>query len=252
MLRRGIEIRYFIRFALAGCLLLLIVACGRLMSYADAPKPPKSSPPGEHQIWVVKRFLPWMVRSGGTYSSVPIADGQLLRDLVEKTKRRRGLEIGSGKGYSAIWIGLGMETTGGSLVTIEINPKRAASCGANVKKAGLRKIVRCLQGDALKVTHQLDGPFDFMFVDVGPTDVLPFIKAAEPKLAEGPIIAFHAVEFAKSYLKFLKYARAQGWFLGTIKPKDGMGLVLVSSKPLDVEGMPIKTLSLSSLSGGGK
>lgn len=243
MPRHEVEMRHFIRLALAGCLLMLIVACGRSMSDADAPKLPKSATPGQHQAWVADQFLPWMERSGGTYSSVPRADGQLLRTLVEKTRSRRGLEIGSGNGYSAIWIGLGMEKTGGSLVTIEIDPKRAAACGKYVEKAGLENIVSCVKGDALKVTPGLDGPFDFVFVDVGPTDVLPFIKAAEPKLAEGALITLHAVKFAKSYKKFLKYARAKRWFIGAIKPKDGMGLVLVSSKPFNLVGMPIKPLS---------
>jgi predicted O-methyltransferase YrrM len=136
-----------------------------------------------------------------------------------------------------------MEKTGGSLVTVEIDSDKAALCGSNVKRAGLGKTVSCVQGDALRVTPGLDGPFDFVFVDVGPMDVLPFVKAVEPKLTQGHIIALHAVEFAKSYVNFLKYARAKGWFIGTVKPKNGMGLVLISPKPLDFEGMPIKRMS---------
>jgi predicted O-methyltransferase YrrM len=235
--------RPVIRLALAGCLLVLIAACGGSMSDADAPAPPKSATPGQYRAWVADRFLPWMESSRGVYNSVPRADGQLLRTLVEKTKSRRGLELGSGNGYSAIWIGLGMEKTGGSLVTVEIDPKRAAACASYVEKAGLEKIVSCIKGDALKVTPGLDGPFDFMFVDLGSMDVLPFIKAVEPKLAAGALITFHAVKFVKNYANFLKYARAKGWFIGAIKPKDGMGLVLVSSKPLNFGGMPIKPLS---------
>src|SRR5581483_8742180 len=52
-------------------------------------------------------------------------DGRFLRMLVASTQRKRALEIGAANGYSAIWIGLGLRETGGTLVTIEIDPARA-------------------------------------------------------------------------------------------------------------------------------
>ncbi|MEJ2717431.1 MAG: class I SAM-dependent methyltransferase [Deltaproteobacteria bacterium] len=243
MPHRTIQMRPFIKLSLTVCLLVLLVAWGHSMSDARAPSLPKSSTPEEHQAWLINQFLPWMDRTGETYSSVPRADGELLRELVVKTKRHHSLEIGSGKGYSSIWIGAGMEKTGGRLVTIEINPNRAAACRRNVKAAGLEKTVSCVRGNALRIIPRLRGRFDFLFVDVGPMNILPLIRAAEPKFTNGPIIAMHAVEFAKSYVKFLKYARTKGWFVGAVKPKGGMGLVLVSPKPLHVEGLTIKQLS---------
>ena len=38
---------------------------------------------------------------------------------------KRVLEIGAARGYSAIWIGLGLRQTGGKLTTIEFDPVRA-------------------------------------------------------------------------------------------------------------------------------
>src|SRR5690606_11749850 len=51
--------------------------------------------------------------------AVSEADGRFLRTLVLATGAQRVLEIGGASGYSAIWMGLGLRETGGSLVTIE-------------------------------------------------------------------------------------------------------------------------------------
>ena len=68
-------------------------------------------------------------------------DGRFLRVLVATSKAKRALEIGGASGYSAIWIGLGLRETGGTLVTIEYDPVRAKELAENVKRAGLADIV---------------------------------------------------------------------------------------------------------------
>jgi predicted O-methyltransferase YrrM len=55
-------------------------------------------------------------------------DGRFLRVLIASSKAKRALEIGGASGYSAIWIGLGLRETGGTLVTMEYDPVRAKDC----------------------------------------------------------------------------------------------------------------------------
>jgi predicted O-methyltransferase YrrM len=198
------------------------------MSGNEPPQPPAFSSLQERHNWVIKTFLPWMEQFIGTYHNVPRADGKFLKKLVEKTSRRRALEMGSANGYSAIWIGLGLENTQGDLKTIEIEPHIAALCRENIKHAGLDKIVTCLTGDALKVTPNLQGPFDFLFIDIGPMDMTPFVKAAEPKLTMDAIIVLHNLAFASSYQTVLDYADSKGWHVQKVKPDHGMGLFLIS------------------------
>ncbi|MBM4084530.1 MAG: hypothetical protein FJ272_07050, partial [Planctomycetes bacterium] len=149
-----------------------------------APEPPKFASDAERHGWVLNTLMPWMEPFGRTYHNVPRSDGEYLRWLVVATKRKKALEVGTSNGYSALWLGLGLEATKGHLTTVEIDPKRVQDAQGNLRAAGmLGKVVTTLEGDALKVVPALEGKFDFAFIDIGPK-ALPFFEAVEPKLTE--------------------------------------------------------------------
>ena len=81
-----------------------------------------------------------------------------MRLLVASSRTKRALEIGGASGYSAIWLGLGLRTTGGTLVTIEYDPQRAREAKANIHRAGMDDVVtvvlgRRVQGDPEAAGH---------------------------------------------------------------------------------------------------
>lgn len=125
-------------------------------------------------------------------------DGQFLRMLVASTGRKRALEIGAAQGYSAIWIGMGLRDTGGTLVTIEYDPARAKEAAANVKRAGLDDIVQVISGDAFAEIPKLTGTFDCVFVDAWKRDYIKFFDLTYPRLDEGGIFLGHNVINKKS------------------------------------------------------
>ena len=92
-------------------------------------------------------------------------DGRFLRLMIATSGAKRALEIGGASGYSAIWMGQALRTTGGRLVTIEYDPVRARELGENIRRAGLTDIVSVVAGDAFERTPQLEGTFDFVFLD---------------------------------------------------------------------------------------
>ena len=208
----------------------MIAACDYEMSASEAPHAPAFANPEERRAWVIKNYLPWMEAYDWTYYNVPPSDGRFLFELIQKTNRQSALEMGSANGYSAIWIGLAMEQTKGKLVTIELDREKAALCKSNIKNVGLEKVVTCLQGDALLVAPSLEGQFDFLFVDIGPTDLLPFVKAAEQKLMHDFIIALHNIGFAGNYEKLFEYAKSKGWVIKSVRTKNGEGFFLISPK----------------------
>ena len=120
-------------------------------------------------------------------------DGRFLRMMVASTGARRALEIGAASGYSAIWIGLGLRATGGRLVTVEYDAKRAAEAAANVKRAGLHDIVRVVAGDAFKEIPKLQGDVDFVFLDAWKPDYKKFFDLVYPRLAPGGLFLAHNV-----------------------------------------------------------
>ena len=75
-------------------------------------------------------------------------DGRLLRLLTETTDAKRVVEIGTSNGYSAIWFCLALRTTGGRLITHEIDPEKVALARDNFKRAGVEELVTIVEGDA--------------------------------------------------------------------------------------------------------
>ena len=130
--------------------------------------------------------------------SVAEEDGRFLRMLVASTGRKRALEIGAAQGYSAIWIGMGLRDTGGTLVTIEYDPVRAKEAAANVKRAGLDDIVTVIGGDAFVEIPKLSGTFDCVFVDAWKRDYIKFFDLTYPRLDAGGLFLGHNVINKKS------------------------------------------------------
>ena len=61
-------------------------------------------------------------------------DAALLRILIESSRAKRGLEIGTATGYGAIVMGLGFERNGGRLTCVEIDPAMIEIARANIRK----------------------------------------------------------------------------------------------------------------------
>ena len=125
--------------------------------------------------------------------NVPQADGKFLHDLIVKKGYKRGLEIGTSNGYSGIWIGLAMRKTNGKLITLEINQGRASLARENFGQVKLEKYVELREGDALKLIPQIEGPFDFVFIDAWKPDYNRYFYLVFPKLSPGGVIVAHNV-----------------------------------------------------------
>ncbi len=141
----------------------------------------------------------------GSRYNVAREEGRFLNMLVKMTGSRRALELGTSNGYSAIWLGLALEEIGGRLTTVEISPERAAEARENLAKAGLADRVRVIEGDAHKVARELEGPFDFIFIDADMGNDLDYFNVLMPKLSPGGVMLRHnAIRYASTMRDFLE------------------------------------------------
>ncbi len=174
---------------------VVVVVCGILAVYAAEPD--KKS--AEFRAEFIKNFK----RTG--MDTTP-GDAMMLRILVEAGRCKRGVEVGSNKGFGAINMGIAFERTGGHLFTLEIDPKLVKTCRANLEAVGLENVVTCIEGDALKTLPTLEGEFDFVFLDAVKKDYLKYLKLIEPKLKPGAIVvADNVIKSAKDMQDFLEY-----------------------------------------------
>ena len=89
--------------------------------------------------------------------------GRLLRILVESTKAKNVVEIGTGKGVSALWLCLGLKNTGGKLITHEIDYKNVLLAKENFKRAGVENLVTVVAGDAHRTIPDSRSPLIYFF-----------------------------------------------------------------------------------------
>jgi predicted O-methyltransferase YrrM len=92
------------------------------------------------------------------------SQGKFLHLLARAMGPRKILEIGTLGGYSTIWLARAL-SSGGRLITLEVDPRHAEVARANITRAGLADVVELHQGRALDTLPELTGPFDFIFID---------------------------------------------------------------------------------------
>lgn len=140
------------------------------------------------------------------------AKGRVLRRLIQKRQPRRGIEVGSLFGYSAILVA-GHMPRGGRLVCVEQNPYLAKFVESNVEKAGLARNVRVVVGDALRVLPLLRGPVDFLLIDAAKEDYLDYLRAVESRLTKGAlIVADNTGMYRRDVKPYLDHVRESGHY----------------------------------------
>ena len=150
----------------------------------------------------LQKLMEEMDGKGRQMLSVPKKDGQFLNLLVKATRAKNILEVGTSQGYSAIWISLALEETGGKMTTIDIAPEKVKLAKENLARAGLTHRVTFHEGDAHKIVPTLDGPFDFVFLDADKEGQVDYFNKLYPKkLLPGGIIAVHNAIRARNAMK---------------------------------------------------
>ena len=91
--------------------------------------------------------------------------GIFLNWLIQVMRAKRALEFGTCIGYSTIFLGQGLQKTGGHLMAIESREEFYQEAKRNVERAGLSDVVELIQGDASQFVHHLVGPFDLILQD---------------------------------------------------------------------------------------
>ena len=115
--------------------------------------------------------------------NIPCRDGRFLYDLILRKGYKRGLEIGSFTGYSALWMGWAFKKNGGRLITIEVDPGTGEEARKNILRAGLDGVVDARIADAFAEIPRIQGEFDFVFIDAWKPDYIKFLNLVRDRVA---------------------------------------------------------------------
>ncbi len=132
-----------------------------------------------------------VMRRGPRFANVRENDGRLLRLLAESVGAKYVVEIGTSTGESAVYLALALRTTGGKLVTHEIDKGRAAIARENFKKAGVDDLITIIEGDAHETVKQHKDPIDILFIDADKEGYIDYLEKLLPIIRPGGLIVAH-------------------------------------------------------------
>ena len=144
------------------------------------------------------------IKTGPWMANVDTLHGRLLWILTEAVNAQRVVEIGTSNGYSALWICLGLKTTGGKLITHEIDPQRASLARENFKRAGVADLVTVVEGDAHATVTRLKEPIDILFIDADKPGYPDYLNKLLPLIRPGGLILADNVHRPSPSPQFLK------------------------------------------------
>ena len=119
--------------------------------------------------------------------SVPIIRREMqsfLRTLLMLKKPVHILEVGTAVGFSALLMSDYLPE-GGHITTIENYEKRIPIARENFRRAGKEDKITLIEGDATEVLAEMEGTFDFIFMDAAKGQYIHYLPNVLRLLSDG-------------------------------------------------------------------
>lgn len=119
--------------------------------------------------------------------NVPIIRREMqsfLKVLLMVKKPMRVLEVGTAVGFSALLMS-GYLPEGGHITTIENYEKRIPIARENFRRAGKEDKITLIEGDATEVLAEMEGTFDFIFMDAAKGQYIHYLPNVLRLLSDG-------------------------------------------------------------------
>ena len=126
------------------------------------------------------------------------ATGRLMNLLVKQAKSQVILEIGTSYGYSTLWLSEAARSTGGRVITLELQPEKQGYARDRMALAGLEDVIEFKLGDALESLAKLDTNVDFVLLDLWKDLYVPCFDLFYPKLNPGALVVADNMLFPES------------------------------------------------------
>jgi predicted O-methyltransferase YrrM len=109
--------------------------------------------------------------------------------LCRALRARRVVEIGTSFGVSTLYLADAVRANGGGVVIgTEYEPAKAAAARANFEAAGVADLVDLREGDLRETLRSLEGPIDFVLMDIWTEMARPALELVHPHLRPGAIV----------------------------------------------------------------
>jgi len=135
------------------------------------------------------------------------AKAEFCHLMCRALRARRVVEVGTSYGVSTLYLADAVRANGGGVVIgTEHEPAKAAAARANFAEAGLSGFIDLREGDLRETLKVIEGPVDFVLMDIWTEMARPAIELVAPHLRPGAVIvADNTTQVRHAYGQFFEF-----------------------------------------------
>ena len=139
---------------------------------------------------------------------------------------RRIVEAGTSYGVSTLYFAAAVrDNGGGTVIATEYEPAKAARARSHFAEAGLADLIDLREGDLRQTLQRLEGPIDFLLVDIWIPMIVPALERVAPHMRRGGVIvADNTAAHRDAYAPYFAYLDAHGFTTQTLPFEGGLEL----------------------------
>ena len=154
--------------------------------------------------------------------------GQLINIIARGFQAPNILEIGTSYGVSTLYLAAAVRdnvrASGGDGVVIgtEYEPAKAKAARAHFAEAGLARFIDLREGDLRQTLKKIDGPLDFVLMDIWIAMARRALELVAPHLRPGAIVCDNTDQYRSAYADYFAFlAEPANGFRTMTLPFDG-------------------------------
>lgn len=157
----------------------------------------------------IRRVMPPSARMMAITEDTAILFNVMLRAM----RAKHVLEIGMSTGFSTIWMAEAVMRNGGSVTTIEMDPKKVERASRNFEEAGVAGMIDIRHGIAsdilaeMRTSGRYDSSFDFVLIDADKESTLRYFEESLHMTRAGGMIAIDNMTEPKKFSEMMAVVR---------------------------------------------
>lgn len=150
-------------------------------------------------------------------------------------RAKRVVEAGTSHGVSTLHLAQAVrlvaadDDTPGVVIGTEYEPEKAATARANFAAAGLEHYIDLREGDLRETLGSVEGPVDFVLIDIWTEMARPALECVAPQLRSGAVvIADNTTTFVDAYVDYFEFVTdpANGLVTQTLPFEGGLEMTV--------------------------
>ena len=127
--------------------------------------------------------------------------------VCRSLRATRVVEVGTSFGVSTLYLADAVRANGGgTVIATEYEPAKAAAARETFAAAGLADLIDLREGDLRETLKVIEGPVDFVLMDIWTEMALPALELIAPHLRRGAVVvADNTTQVRHAYGRFFEF-----------------------------------------------